>query len=280
MKKILIPIIVSALALIFIFAYQTGSPSGKELTIVFCDVGQGDAIYIRTPENIDILVDGGRDSKVLKCLSDNMPFGDQDIELMFATHPDADHITGLINVIESYTVKSFDTSTLNNINDTVTFNKLIDLVKSKQIPLRLISTGDKFTLSDGVAIETLWPKANFESKDTNEYSLVQKVKFGNFALLLTGDITYQILDNLNLGTNSIDVFKLPHHGSKTGVDNSTFEKIRTGLAIISAGKNNPYHHPHPSVIFLLKKFGIKYERTDKEGSIKIVTDGKTTKVIK
>src|SRR3989338_2268033 len=109
MKKILIPIVISALALVFLFFYQTGQLSDKVLTIVFCDVGQGDAIYIRTPGSIDILIDGGPGKKVLKCLSDNMPVWDREIELIFATHPDADHITGFVSVIQSYSVKSFDT---------------------------------------------------------------------------------------------------------------------------------------------------------------------------
>src|SRR3989344_4638666 len=237
MKKIFFPIVISLVSLIFIFSYQTGQLSDEVLTVVFCDVGQGDAIYIRTPGQVDILVDGGRDKKVLDCLSDNMPVWDRDIELMFATHPDADHIAGLVDVLET-----------------------------KWPP----------------AQRALWPggpREGFSSQDTNEYSLVQILRFGDFDLLLTGDITYQILDALDFEPESIEVFKLPHHGSKTGVDDSTFEKIKVSLAIISAGKNNSYHHPHPSVLALLKKFGIGYKRTDVHGSIKIVTDGKTTKVI-
>ena len=101
MKKILIPIVISALALVFLFFYQTGQLSDKVLKVVFCDVGQGDAIYIRTPGSIDILIDGGPDKKVLNCLSENMPLVDREIELVFATHPDADHISGLVNVLKS-----------------------------------------------------------------------------------------------------------------------------------------------------------------------------------
>ncbi len=278
MRKIIIPLIISGLALIFIFSYQTGQLSDKVLTVIFCDVGQGDAIYIRTPGSVDILIDGGGGSKVLKCLSQNMPVWDREIELVFATHPDADHITGLVDVIQSYAVLSFNTVSAKK--DTKIFEALMNTISEKKIPYQELTAGSSFTLSDGVRITTKWPKAGFSSQNTNEYSLVQHIEFGDFDLLLTGDITYQILNSLNFGADSIDVFKLPHHGSKTGVDNSTFENIRTSLGIISAGKNNSYHHPHPSVLNLLKKFGIEYKRTDQEGSIKIVTDGKTTKVIK
>jgi len=290
MNRILIPIIISLVALIFIFSYQSGHLSDKVLTIIFCDVGQGDAIYIRTPGSIDILVDGGPafakasagrpdklNAPVLNCLSDNMPILDREIELVFATHPDADHIAGLVNVIQSYSVKSFNT--VSATKDTRVFEALKKIISEKKVPYQEISAGSKFTLSDGVTIETKWPKEDFSSNDTNEYSLVQLLKFGDFDLLLTGDITYQILNFLDFNSESIEVFKLPHHGSKTGVNNSTFEKIHILLAVISAGKNNPYHHPHPSVLALLRKYNIEYKRADIEGEIKIVTDGNVAKVI-
>jgi competence protein ComEC len=277
MKKIIVPIIISALALIFIFSYQTGQLSDKVLTVVFCDVGQGDAVYIRTPGQIDILIDGGRDKKVLDCLADNMPLWDREIELVFATHPDADHIGGLISVMQNYSVKSFNTVSAEK--DTKVFETLQNVIAEKKIPYQEITAGSKFTLSDGVVVETLWPKVNLSSRDTNEYSLVQILRFGEFDLLLTGDITYQILNSLAFDSDSIEVFKLPHHGSKTGINDSTLEKIRPSLAIISAGKNNAYHHPHPSVLSLLKKFGIEYKRTDQDGAIRVVTDGRATKVL-
>ncbi|MBI4092010.1 MAG: MBL fold metallo-hydrolase [Candidatus Levybacteria bacterium] len=294
MKKILIPMILSFVALVFLFSYQAGQLSDRVLTIVFCDVGQGDAIYIRTPGSIDILVDGGPafakasagkpdklNAPVLDCLSENMPLMDREIELVFATHPDADHIAGLVDVIESYTVKSFNTVAAEK--KTKIFETLKKTIQEKKVPYQEIRAGSKFTLSDGVTIETKWPAYaqgfGGQAKDTNEYSLVQILTFEDFDLLLTGDVTFEILNGLDFSSNSIEVFKLPHHGSKTGVDNSTFQKIKASLAIISAGRNNSYYHPHPSVLNMLRKYNIEYKRTDIEGQIKIVTDGKTTKVV-
>ena len=276
MYKILIPIFFSVLALTFLYFYQAQTFSDKQLHVVFCDVGQGDAIYIRTPGNVDILVDGGRNSKVLDCLSKHMPFWDRDIELVFATHPDADHIGGLADVIQSYRVISFNTVSASK--DTSVFRNLQSLVRGKKIPYKELVAGDSFSLSDDVKIQTKWPTAGFESKDSNEYSLIQVLSYGEFDLLLTGDITYQILNTIELPI-AIEVFKLPHHGSKTGVDSLTFEKIRTYLAVISAGKNNSYHHPHPSVLNLLNKYHVPYKRTDEVGSIEVITDGVNTKII-
>ena len=102
MKKYLIVLSGSLLALIFLYFYQTTKFSDKTLHLIFCDVGQGDGIYIRTPTGADIVIDGGKSNGLmLECLSENMPFWDRKIELLFATHPDADHIGGLIEIIES-----------------------------------------------------------------------------------------------------------------------------------------------------------------------------------
>ncbi len=276
MKYILI-IAASALGLLGLFFYQSSQFSDKTLHIIFCDVGQGDGILIRTPTGADIVVDGGpQNGKMVACLARYLPFWDHDIELMFATHPDADHIGGLVDVIQSYTVKSFDTSEATK--DTNVFRKLNSLIAEKRIPFKNIVTGDKFSLTDGVSIETKWPNPGFESSDTNEHSLVQILSYGDFRALLTGDIPYQILDTLDF-PSTFAVFKIPHHGSKTGVDDATFNKIRAYFVPISAGKNNKYHHPHPSVIALLKKYRIPYKRTDEVGSIEVVTDGKNTKVV-
>ena len=277
MKKILIPIVISALALVFLFFYQTGQLSDKVLKVVFCDVGQGDAIYIRTPGSIDILIDGGPDKKVLNCLSENMPLWDKEIELVFATHPDSDHISGLIEVLRNYRVSSFNTVSASK--ETKVFSELSNLIKSGKIPYKELTAGDKFRLSDGVSINTLWPKSGFLSNDTNDFSLVQILKFGNFDLLLTGDISSKILDSLDFSNLSVKALKLAHHGSKTGTDETTIQKIHPEFAAISAGKNNSYHHPHPSVLSHLKKYNVEYKRTDQSGDIKIVTHGKTTKVL-
>ncbi len=279
MKKYLIVILLSGLILSFSYFYQSQNLTDKKLHLIFCDVGQGDGIYIRTPEMADIVIDGGpNNGKMLKCLSKYMPFWDHDIELVFATHPDADHIGGLVDVLKSYRVDAFYTSTDKNLNSTHIFESLKNEVGKQRLPFSLIVSGNKFKMSDGTSLTTLWPKTGFSAPDTNDYSLVQVLKYGDFRALLTGDIPYQILDSLDF-PNSFQVFKIPHHGSKTGVDDLTFQRIRAYFVPISAGYHNRYHHPHPSVIALLKKYHLKFERTDEVGSIEVITDGKTTKVV-
>lgn len=279
MKKYLIIILSSALCLIIIYSYQTARFSDKTLHVIFCDVGQGDGILIRTPDGVDIVIDGGqKNGKMLKCLSEHIPFWDHDIELMFATHPDADHIGGLVEVLQSYRVISFSSSTDKNLNGSSIFDSLVSEVAKQNIPFRVITSGDRFKLSDGVTLDTLWPIEDYVSDETNSYSLVQKLKYGDFDALLTGDVTYQILDALNINS-SFEVFKIPHHGSKTGVDDETMQEIHASFVPISDGYKNRYHHPSPSVLALLKKYNIPYKRTDQVGTIEVITDGKNTKVV-
>lgn len=276
-------ILVFSLSLLFLlglFSYQYSRFFDGRLHIVFCDVGQGDAIFMRTPRGADILVDGGPNDKVLNCLNRHMPFWDREIELVFATHPDADHITGLLKVIKSYKVLSFDTT--QKSRGTKVFKALEEAISSQKIPKRYLFSEDQFKLSDGVVIKSLWPTRNFvssnsESEDANSFSLVQLVSFGKFKMLLTGDIEAGSLNTLVSGL-SLNILKLPHHGSKTGVDEKTFELSKPALSIVSAGKNNRYHHPHPSVLSLLKKYNLEYKRTDVDGEIEIVTDGVETKL--
>ena len=279
MKQKLLIIIASTLCLIGIFVWQNFKFYDGNLHIIFCDVGQGDAIFIRSPQGADILIDGGPDERVLTCLGNNMPFWDRDIELVFATHPDADHIAGLESVLKTYTVKSFNTS--KKSSSTQVFKRIQELIKSKNIPLRFVYAGDTFTLSDGLVIKHLWPTQEFVlqdttgSMDTNSFSLVQLVSFGKFKTLLTGDIEYQILNTLFGSSLNIDIFKLPHHGSKTGVDDMTLSLITAKLGIISAGENNRYNHPHQSVLDFLKKYNLEHKRTDIDGEIEVLSDGLT-----
>lgn len=284
MKKIVILSTFSLIALAGIFSYHFLKFNDGKLHLIFCNVGQGDAIFVRTPSGADILIDGGPNSSVLKCLSDHMPFYDRDIEAIFASHPDSDHITGILDVVERYEVDAFYEPEISG--GTKIYDEIERSIKEKGITKKYIFAGDKLKISDGVTIDTLWPtreyveeKRNLAKNNKNLFSLVQFLTYSEKKVLLTGDIEAAILDDIGSNIGSIDIFKLPHHGSKTGVDNSTFDKIKASLAIISAGKNNSYHHPHPSVLNMLRKYNIEYKRTDIEGEIKIVTDGKTTKVV-
>lgn len=141
MRKYILFLLISSAVLIGLFFYQTIEFSDKKLHLVFCDIGQGDAIYIRTPDGDDILIDGGPNEKVLDCLASNMPIWDRKIEAIYLTHPDADHLTGLISVVNNYEVDYFGTS--DAPKSTGVFKELNNALEANR-PYRVITTTAEF----------------------------------------------------------------------------------------------------------------------------------------
>ena len=265
------------IGLILIFASIFSLSDGK-LHLVFCDVGQGDAIYIKAATGDDILIDGGPNEKVLSCLGKHMPFYDRTIELIILSHPQADHLTGLISVIERYNVKYFVSSGIGN--ETEGYKRLENLIKTKTIDRKTLFSGEGINL-DGLALKTIWPKeevlgASTSETELNSLSLVLQLSYGNFDALLPGDAGAPVLEELALSLPTAgewEVLKVPHHGSKTSLLESFLETVKPQLAIISVGKNS-YGHPAKEILKLLSDRAIKILRTDEDGEIEIVSDGK------
>ncbi len=157
-------IIGGLIGIVLLFSYLFTLPDGK-LHIVFCDVGQGDASYIRSPNNQDMLIDGGPDDRVLGCLGKNMPFYDRTIDVVVLTHPQKDHMQGLISVIERYTVKHFVIGVEGN--NTSGYKLLVDNLKKKNIPVVNLYTGDSFSLGQ-VKFSVLWPERNWVVHHTSD----------------------------------------------------------------------------------------------------------------
>lgn len=274
MKKNLILILFSLIILSLMGAYQSIKLSDNKLHIIFCDVGQGDGIYVRTPDKRDIVVDAGANEKMLECLTRHMPFWDRTVDIVFSTHADLDHYGGLSDIFEAYKVEMYAKSS--NTSPAQSYQYLEELVKKEGSVNRIIHKGDKFVFSSSVELLTLWPTKEFEKTsgdDDNNLSLVQILKFKNFELLLTGDIDKEILNTIIDTQKDIDVLKLSHHGSYTGTDSETFLHIKPELSVVSSGKNNRYGHPHKEVLEVLRQNNLKYLRTDERGDIEIVSDG-------
>ncbi len=268
------------------------SQSDNKLHIYFCDVGQGDAIYIRFPNNQDMLIDGGPNNKVLSCLSDHMPFYDREIDLVMLTHPQADHLNGLIYVIERYKVSYFVTSPVGN--STEGYSKLTELLKNKNIEVKNLYTGSEVNFGS-VVFKSIWPEKSWvlanlisnngnvlgvTSKDPNlnDFSEMGILSYGSFDLLFTGDGDQRIQDDiLKIYNNQkdIEVMKVPHHGSKTGLLEEFLQAFKPEMAIISVGKNNRFGHPSDEIIQKLSKYVKTIKRTDVDGTIEVVSDGTT-----
>jgi len=267
-------LLISVVFLGILTLYHSLILSDKNFHLIFCDVGQGDGILIKTPSGQDIIVDGGpSDNSMVDCLSRNLPFWDREIDAVYMTHPDADHLTGLVEVIRTYNVKYFGMS--NAPKSTEVYKELLKVLQSKKIPADLVVRGDKVSTKDGFKLETLWPSVEFsnsKSQETNDYSLVQYLSYGKFTALLTGDVTSVYLNSIMPTLGRIDVFKNPHHGSKTGVDEFTFQHTKPKLAVLSVGVKNRYGHPSPEVLQILKENNIPYIDT-KSGDVEVVSDG-------
>lgn len=267
-------LLISVVFLGILTLYHSITLSDKNFHIIFCDVGQGDGILIKTPSGQDIVVDGGpSDNSMVDCLSRNLPFWDREIDVVYMTHPDADHLTGLVEIIRTYNVKYFGMS--NAPKSTEVYKELLRVLQRKKIPTDLVVRGDRVSTKEGFKMETLWPSVQFsnsKSEETNDYSLVQYVTYKKFTALLTGDVTSVYLNSLMSTIGQIDIFKSPHHGSKTGVDEFTFQHTKPKLAVISVGAKNRYGHPSQEVLKVLKQNNIPYKDT-RLGDVEIISDG-------
>ncbi len=287
MFKYLLLICTSLFLLTGLFFYQNAKFNDGKLHVFVCDVGQGDAIYIRTPGGSDILVDGGPDDAILNCLSKHLPFWDRTIELMVLTHPHTDHAAGLVDVLKRYTVLHFVTENVRG--STAVYKRLEDSLAAQKLSAQYLFSGDRIDLADKTRLMTLWPSRdwfnssqlqakNEQNLDLNGFCLMQLFTYGNFTLLLTGDAGSGTEDKVAGEVGKVDILKVPHHGSKTGMSDYFLTLTQPSLAIISVGTNNRYGHPAQSALDLLTTHNIKYFRTDKDGEVEIISDGRTFSV--
>ncbi len=270
------------LTILVFFAYFSFH-DGK-LHLIICNVGQGDAIFIRTASQADILIDGGPDKKVLECLSRHMPFWDRSLDVVILTHPDADHVTGLIDVIERYKITYLFTQP--NPGKTQIYELFTNVLAEKKLSAKYVSSGDRFSQGEETSFKIFWPASdkpdqtnqNSSKSSLNRFSVIILVKHGKFSALLTGDAGSEIQDKLASAVGDTDVLKVPHHGSKTGMSDYFLSITKPELALISVGEKNKYGHPAGFILDLLKNHGVKTLRTDQTGDIEIVSDGKTWSV--
>lgn len=246
---------------------------GRELEVTFFDVGQGDAIFIETPQGHQILIDGGPSSIILEKLAKEIPFWDRSIDLIILTHPDKDHMMGLIEVLKRYRVEKILWTGI--IKDTPEYQEWFGSIKKENASIFIAQIGQKIIASEAV-LDVFWPSQNLKGKrikNDDNTSVVVKLTFGRISILFPGDIYKSVeeeLINKNLNLDS-DILKIAHHGSKTSTSRKFLKAVTPELAIISLSRDNPYGHPHLQTLENLE--GIEVLRTDLIGDIKIISDG-------
>ena len=246
------------------------------LEVHFLDVGQGDAIYIRTPDEIDILIDGGPDKTVLSELGSVMPYWDREIDIMILTHPHSDHVTGLIEVLRRYKVKQiYYTGALHTASDYLAW---LEEVKTQEIPLSIVSSRFIINLGEETDLEFLWPRENLINKkvtELNNTSIVNKLVFGDVSFLFTGDNEEQVEEELlDLGEDlQSTVLKSSHHGSKTSSTEEFLNMVDPEIVVIQCGEDNSFHHPHGRVLNRYERRNMNIFRTDLDGRVSFVSNG-------
>ena len=253
--------------------------SNHNLQFHFIDVGQGDSSLIITPKGKTILIDAGDEAHAKKVLSYVREQGIEKLDLVIATHPDADHIGGIDKVIKNFDIGVFampDVSAKTN-----QYKQIQRELKAKKMKATRLYQGDEVQIDDDIDFEILSPVKGKKYDDTNEYSIVAKIVYKDTSFILMGDATMENEVDIinNVPDIDIDVLKLGHHGSSTSSSDYFITKTSPKIAIISCGKNNKYGHPHQEVMRVLKKHGVTPYRTDEMGDIVITSDGKEIKFI-
>ncbi len=272
-------ILICLFALLIYLTYEAfGKNKSTVLAVSYLDVGQGDAILIESPAGTQVLIDGGRDTKVLEALAAKMGYFDRTIDVVVATHPDSDHIGGLIDVLERYDIKTIVMTT--NVNDTPAYEAFMRAVEDEKTTIINAQRGQVFDLgndgSGSTTLTVLFPDRDVTNLESNTSSIIMKLSFGAADFLFTGDSPQVIetyLVGIDRGSLQSEVLKAGHHGSRTSTHPSFVKAVRPQFAIISSGKDNDYGHPHKEVMDTFKTHNVQTKNTADEGSIFLESDG-------
>lgn len=263
--------------IVFIYilsSFRLMLPRGTgRLELRFWDVGQGDAIFIMTPNGKKILIDGGDNFQVDYKLSQVIPFYHCYIDLIILTHPHYDHINGLNRIMQRCKIGTVMFNDVDFSSRDFTYFKTL----SQDFKVTSLYAVNKFEI-DNVNFNFLWPSKKFLQNniaDINDVSSVLLLDYGNFEALLTGDATEKVLGNIDyesikpLVNGSFDVLKVPHHGSKYSLYKPLYSKMKPKLCVVSVGEINRFGHPSPTVINYFEESGCKILRTDQAGDIEM-----------
>ena len=251
------------------------------MNVVFLDVGQGDSTLIKAPNGQVMVIDGGRSISLANSLiiPQIKAWGASQVDVLVVTHPDADHIAGLVGVLENFPVKLV--ALTGDAHTTDIYARLLTNIRDKQIAAVQVRTGTTIPFDSAVKLEVLGPDDALVNQDnTNDGSIVIKLTYGQTSFLLTGDAEFA--ENQSILRRGADVratvLKLGHHGSRSSTDENWLRAVQPQLGIISAGAGNPFGHPHPEVVAALNTLGIQYIRTDEHGTVTVVSDGTQLRV--
>lgn len=271
--KIIIVLLIVFAGLSFV---AVKSISDENIHIYFLDVGQGDSVYVRY-KNIDLLVDGGPDNSALYEIGNYRPFYDDKIEYVVLTHPHADHLVGLIDIIDRYNIGIIYMT--DATEDTKAYKELLSIINTKKIPVKIVDKKFCQYLEQYYDLCFMYPTISYKDasiQNLNNTSIVNHITFGAIKIMLTGDIEtgkQEIVAQENGLSLDSDIMKASHHGSSNGLNNNFIRLTSPELVIFSVGEDNKFGHPSQEYIDYLEKNNIKHYRTDQSGTVEIVSNG-------
>lgn len=243
--------------------------AGHEMRVHFIDVGQGDSIFIESPNGKTMLVDGGVKGAGQNVVSYLKELGVKKLDIVVATHPDADHIGGLIPVLNSIDIGQFYDS--GKVHTSQTFEEMLTLIDTKNIPYNVPKTGDSIAFDDDINVKVL--NANENATDNNDASIVLKIAYGNVSFLLTADAGVSLEKEMMQDDVKATILKVGHHGSNTSSSAEFIQAVHPEVTILSYGEGNKYGHPHAEVVERLQAIGSKIYATAEVGTVIVSTDG-------
>lgn len=250
----------------------------RVLEVDFLDVGQGDAILIKTPAGQNILIDGGRDKTVLRRLAEHLPWFDRQLDLVILTHPDDDHSGGLAAVAGRFKIKKFVYTAV--ADESPGYLASLAEIKKQGIPSVIVDRPQIINFSPNSRLEILSPiesLAGQAPQNINDSSIVSRLVYGQTTLLLTGDIEAGEEEQLlaDEAPVSAKALKISHHGSDSGTGEAFLSRVKPEIAIISVGADNNFGHPNRRILKRLERIGASVYRTDQQGTIRLFSDGST-----
>jgi len=259
-------------AALFVWQAVLAEQAGENIKVIFFDVGQGSATLIDASNGNQVLIDGGPSDAILSKLGETLPYSDRRLELVILTHPDADHLNGLIEILKRYEVeKILETGIFDNSANYQVWQKII---KEKDIPVVFAQADQTIKVADNLVIKILHPFGLINGQDfkerTNDSSIVAKLFYGQNTLLLTGDAEIKVEDQLIFAGADLksDILQVGHHGSKGSTGEEFLAAVAPQIAVIQAGLNNRYGHPHQETLGRLKN--IETWRTDLDKDVKFI----------
>ncbi|HAJ44711.1 TPA: hypothetical protein DCL87_02055 [Candidatus Azambacteria bacterium] len=252
------------------------------MDVSFFDVGQGDSMLIKTPLGQTMLIDGGPDDKVLGKLGERLSPLDKKINIVLLTHPHADHVTGLIEVLRRYSV---DLVILNGAYlATDSYNQFLDVVRDNGAEVLIAEAGEAIHFDKNLEFDIIAAEGNgaIHDSDANETSIVGKLIYKNFSIMFMGDAPAKIENKIMVYGDGLksDIIKVGHHGSKYSSFPIFLKMVDPKAGIIEVAAKNLYGHPSPATLNRFAVAGINIFQTGKNGDIRVLSDGFTADIYK